>query len=242
MLALALVVGVDHFAPAPRGSDWFMLDSLRFGSGAGLVATWAVRPLVVYNAQGVARGDVVAAQLVTHVGGALTVLDRARIAVDLPAALHQRGDGATLGTVYYPPPASAALGDLHAALDVRLLPALAVGASLAFPTGGDYLGGGEVRAEAQVLAAGDVGPVALAGRVAAGSEVELGGAVGVRGLAGRLLAGVELSATTSAAELLVGAHWAPLPGLVLGAGAGPGIGHAAGTPAARVVISIEWRR
>ena len=118
--------------------------------------------------------------------------------------------------------------------------------------------------------AGDVGPVAYAARIgyqsrdlangntwdgiSIGSEVNAAVAIGVRAANRRILIGPEFFASTgvatsdaffskrmTAAEVLLGVHWLSESGIKLGAGAGPGITPALGSPDIRVLLSFEWQ-
>ena len=59
------------------------------------MAEYADKPFVVKNADDiVAAGRIVAHQLYVHPGGSLVILDRLRLAVDLPIALYDAGSAA----------------------------------------------------------------------------------------------------------------------------------------------------
>jgi outer membrane protein OmpA-like peptidoglycan-associated protein len=88
---------------------------------------------------------------------------------------------------------------------------------------------------------------------ARGSELAWSAAAGVKVAEGRLILGPELftntvitdsdgffARQTTPLELLFGGHFSALPSLRVNAGAGSGLTRAFGTPAFRVVGSIEW--
>ncbi|HEX7603571.1 MAG TPA: hypothetical protein VF316_18255, partial [Polyangiaceae bacterium] len=133
----------------------------------------------------------------------------------------------------------------------------------------NYNGEGSARFEPHIAFAGDVGPIAYALRVGymsrslsssdtwsggtIGSEVNAAVALGVRAMDRKLLIGPEFFASTviddkasffgkatTPAEVLLGAHFFMDNGLRLGAGAGPGLTSAMGSPDVRVLLSIEW--
>src|SRR5688572_10128756 len=99
---------IDRFEPAERGSDWFVLESLDFGSGLrpsiGLVADWASRPLVVYDPDDEVKTRIVESQLLTHAGVSLAIAGVVRFAVSVPVVLTQSGDAAMVGDTTVPAP------------------------------------------------------------------------------------------------------------------------------------------
>jgi OOP family OmpA-OmpF porin len=215
-------VALDRFNPSERGSDWFALDSLDLRGSVrpaiGIVGDYGYRPLVLYNPNGSIASEIIRDQLIVHVGAALNLWERVRIAADLPIAAWQDGTGGTVGGVTYPAATSGKLGDTRLALDVRLLgtygdPAtLAIGGQVFLPTGdqGSYLSDGAVRLLPHLQLAGDVGPIAYAlsggymyhaeGSTFAGyplgGEVVGAAALGVRALDHALLVGVEATGST----------------------------------------------
>jgi outer membrane protein OmpA-like peptidoglycan-associated protein len=114
----------DTFAPAPRGSDWFVLDSLDLRedgrASLGLVTEYAYKPLVVTNADGSDRGAVVAHQWMLHAGGGLVILERLRLWFDVPFALVQDGTSTSLGAYSFDAPTKAAAADSRFGLDLRI--------------------------------------------------------------------------------------------------------------------------
>jgi OOP family OmpA-OmpF porin len=145
---------------------------------------------------------------------------------------------------------------------------LAAGARLWLPTGDStkYLGDGEVRLGPQVQAAGDLGAFVYAASLGfvyradssgfaghpTGSEAAFGAALGARALRARLVVGPEIWGTTVLAgggavfgarttplAILAGAHYTS-GDFRFGAGLGPGLSRAAGTPVFRALASLEY--
>jgi outer membrane protein OmpA-like peptidoglycan-associated protein len=215
-------LALDRFDPAERGSEWFVLDTLdlrgRVRPAIGADLDWGHKPLVLYDANGHEVGPVVADQFFAHVGASLVLWDRVRFGFNLPIAIVQSGDGATLTGVTYPAPTSPALGDLRLGVDVRLVGqyrspfTLALGASLYLPTGSqnDYTSDGVVRAVLpHVNAAGEIGAFVYAaklgfelrrsetlGGVQLGNDLQFGAAAGARLASGKLVLGPELYGST----------------------------------------------
>jgi outer membrane protein OmpA-like peptidoglycan-associated protein len=213
---------VDRYLPSERGSDWFVTDSLDFrGSGRlalGVVGDWAHRPLVIYNANGDLARAIVADQLNVHLGGALIIGERLRLAVNLPIQAVNSGKPGTVGGVLYSNDTGAAVGDLRVSADVRLLGeygdafTTALGVQAYLPTGSRsaYASDGKVRLIPHWLVAGDIGPFAYAAVVglngrfqsdnyagaAFGSELLLAASAGIRFADKRVLLGPELSTST----------------------------------------------
>jgi outer membrane protein OmpA-like peptidoglycan-associated protein len=219
---VATGLALDRFDPSERGSEWFVLDTLDLRGhvrpAIGAVLDWGHKPLVLYDTAGNPVGSVVSDQFFVHLGGSLVLWDRVRFGANLPVALVQGGDGATLAGVTYPRPTSPALGDLRLGADVRLVGkyrspfTLAAGASLYLPTGtrDDYTSDGVVRAVIpHVNASGELGMFAYAAKVGfelrrsetlanvrLGDELLFGVAAGLRMADGRLLLGPELYGST----------------------------------------------
>jgi outer membrane protein OmpA-like peptidoglycan-associated protein len=215
-------LALDRFDPAERGSEWFVLDTLdmrgRVRPALGLDFDWGHKPLLLYDANGNEVGPVVADQFFLHLGGALVLWDRVRLGVNLPIAIVQNGDGATVGGTVYPAPTSPAVGDLRLGADVRIVGryrspfTLAAGASLYVPTGSqnDYTSDGVVRAVVpHVNVAGELGVFAYAAKLGfelrrsevlagtrLGDEFLFGAAAGLRLANGKLLLGPELYGST----------------------------------------------
>ena len=219
---VATGLALDRFDPAERGSEWFALDTLdlrgRVRPAIGADFDWGHKPLVLYDANDHVVGSVVGDQVFVHLGASLVLWDRLRLGFNLPVAIVQSGDGATLGGVTYPAPTSPEVGDLRLGADVRLVGryrspfTLAAGASLYLPTGNadDYTSDGVVRAVVPHLnAAGELGAFAYAakvgyelrrseivGGVRLGDDFQFGAAAGVRLASGKLLLGPELYGST----------------------------------------------
>lgn len=144
---------------------------------------------------------------------------------------------------------------------------LAVGARVWLPTGDPtkYLGDKEARVGPQLQAAGDIDAFVYAASVGivysanssgfaghpTGSEATFGAAMGLRALQKKLVIGPEiwgstvladgavLGARTTPLAVIVGAHYTA-GNLRFGAGAGPGVSHAAGTSLFRALASMEY--
>ncbi|HEY8078266.1 MAG TPA: hypothetical protein VIF62_29260, partial [Labilithrix sp.] len=144
----------------------------------------------------------------------------------------------------------------------------ALGFELALPTGwpGDYTSDGSVRFTPRALVAGKSGMFTWAAKVgfairdtdapdfggaSIGSELVFAGAAGVRLVDGRLTVGPELlggtvlkhdafETRTTPVEGLLGAHFDVRGGLRVGAGAGTGVVSGYGSPAFRLLASLEW--
>jgi OOP family OmpA-OmpF porin len=215
-------VALDRFNPSERGSDWFALDSLDLRGvvrpAIGIVGDYGYRPLVLYNPDGSIGSEIIRDQLIVHVGAALNLWERVRIAADLPIAAWQDGQGGTIGTVTYPAASSGKVGDTRVALDLRLLGTygdpftVAIGGQVFLPTGdrGSYLSDGAVRVLPRLQIAGDAGPIAYAlsggymyhaegssfAGYPLGGEIVGAAALGVRALDHALLIGVEATGST----------------------------------------------
>jgi OOP family OmpA-OmpF porin len=145
---------------------------------------------------------------------------------------------------------------------------LALGGRVWAPTGSqqNYLGDGQVRIGPHLSAAGDLGVLAYAASLGVvyrgdnqpfaghpmGTEADFSLAMGLRGLDGKLLIGPEVAGSTVIAksdailqdrttplEILGSGHYTA-GDFRFGLGAGPGLSHAAGTPAFRGLLSVEW--
>jgi OmpA-OmpF porin, OOP family len=221
---------LDRFDPSERGSEWFAQDTLdlrgNLRPAIGVVGSWAYKPLVAYRADGEELAPIVRHQLVIHPGASLVVADRLRFAFNLPVALYQDGEPASLmikGNQFnFTPAKNAALGDLRLSADVRLLGrygepfTLALGAAFFVPTGKreEYTGDGKVRVTPRLLAAGDIGAFAYAARIGVvyralnepfggsrvGTELTFGASAGIRALDRKLLIGPEVFGSTVVVE------------------------------------------
>ncbi len=229
---------------------------------AGLVASYARSPLVLRRTGNSTEevGDVVSHQLVLHAQGSLELFRRVAIEVDAPFTLSQSGSSPTIAGATFSSPSGAAAGDIRTGAKLALLStehtAVGVAAQAWLPSGNDgaYAGSGEVRYGGAVLVAGEYGRwlwrTQLARRVAPdsgaltpslGSDLAFGAGAAYR--IDRVQLGAELfgstrdellSAASTPAEALVSLK-ARVGPFVFGAGAGPGLTRAAGTPRYRVV-------
>lgn len=167
---------VNRFEPSERGSDWFASESLdlrgRARPFAGIVGDWSYRPLTVSSAG--RDAPVITDDVVSHVGGGIVFLDRARASLNLPFALYRHGDDATGRTVAARAPRErVTIGDLRMALDAGLLgdfgeiAHLAVGAQVFLPTGSreSYTSDGTIRFAPRVMLAGEGSSFAYAAKV-----------------------------------------------------------------------------
>src|ERR1700722_430900 len=122
---VATGLALDRFDPAERGSEWFVLDTLdlrgRVRPAIGADFDWGHKPLLLYDTNGNQVASVVRDQLFVHLGASLVLWDRIRFGFNLPVAVVQTGDGATLAGATYPAPTSPAVGDLRVGADVRLV-------------------------------------------------------------------------------------------------------------------------
>jgi OmpA-OmpF porin, OOP family len=160
---------LHRFNPAGAGSDWFVLESLDFRGEARpalrLGMDWDENTFVLEDINGDEAGAIVGRQVLLHVGLSLNLVNRLRLGLDFPFAVHQQGQGAQLGTITYPDPDGAAPGDLRASADLRLVGeygepfTMALGAQVFFPTGkqDQYVSDGVVRVMPRLMVAGDVG-------------------------------------------------------------------------------------
>jgi hypothetical protein len=216
----------NTFDPAPRGSDWFSLDSLDIrddGRGAiGLVTEYAFKSLVVKNPDGSDRAAVVQHSLVLHPGGSLIILDRLRLSVDVPVAVVQQGKSTTLNGATLAAPDKPAMGDTSFAADLRVfghygeIATGAVGVEVIAPTGTQdlYAGDGKTRIAGRLGLAGITKYVEWAARGGVlfrtgddpidgqkrGDAVVFGAAVGYRGDGGKLVVGPEIYGSTSVTQ------------------------------------------
>jgi OOP family OmpA-OmpF porin len=213
----------DAWNPSERGSEWFVLDSLDLRGDArgaiGVVGEYAYKPLLVYGADGAERAAVVRHQLVVHPGASLLVLDRLRLAVDVPLAVYSEGANASIGAYALTAPSGPAVGDVRAAADVRLFgrfgePVTAsLGLQVFAPTGAreQLMGDGTARFLPRLQVAGEAGPFVYAARGGVllrvdddpilgqkrGTGVVFGASAGVRLARGKLLLGPEVYGSAS---------------------------------------------
>ena len=214
---------LNRFEPSERGSDWFTNESLdlrgKVRPALGVVGDYSNRPLAAYDSNGDLSRAIVRHQFNVHVGGALTLFNRLRLALSLPVALYNEGESATVAGVRYNAPASQqGIGDLRIGADLRLAgtyggaATLAIGAQLWAPTGSkdNYLSDGAVRVAPRLLLAGQIGAFEYAARMGVnirakeetvfntpvGTELFFGAAAGVAFANRRFLLGPELFGST----------------------------------------------
>jgi len=264
----------DAYQPSERGSRWFVLDSLDFRGqnrlALGVVGAYGWRPLRVYRADGALDRAVVREQWTAHVGASWVLLERLRLAVNVPIALSATGR-ATMGAAAVPAPTrDAALGDVRVGADVRLFGqdgdavTGALGAQLYLPTGSPaaYSGDGETRARPRFQLAGTGGPfvwaastgVHVRSRRGAFAETRLGSEVfgslgaGLELLDRRAHLGVELyghqglldAPRSFALEALLGASAQVLGDLRVGLAGAVGLTKGYGAASARALAMLEW--
>src|SRR5262245_20900366 len=99
---------LNRFEPSERGSEWFTLESLDLrGDGRlafGVVGDWAHKPLVLYAPDGSEKNLIVSDQVFVHLGGAINLANRFRLAANLPVLAYQAGEQARVGNTTYVPP------------------------------------------------------------------------------------------------------------------------------------------
>lgn len=213
---------LDRFLPSERGSEWFVTDSLdlrgRGRMALGAVVDWAHDPLVIYDANGDKVRAPVSGQMYLHLGAAVIVADRLRLAFNLPILAVNRGDSGQVGGVLYSNSTGGGVGDLRLSGDVRLFGeygdafTTALGVQMYLPTGAreSYASDGKVRLVPHWLAAGDIGPftygamLGFDGRFqsenfaghAFGSELMFAASAGVRVANRRVVIGPEYYTST----------------------------------------------
>lgn len=165
---------LNRFTPSTPGSDWFVLESLDFRDNlrpaVRLGFDWSQNPFVMEDASRSDAGSIVERQMYLHVGFAISLVGRARLALDLPVAVNQKGaDSPSIGGIIYRGPEDATLGDLRATVDLRLVgqygdPAvLAIGTHVFFPIQSKrYNSDGIVRVLPRLMLAGEAGLFAYA--------------------------------------------------------------------------------
>ena len=169
---------LNQFIPSTPGSDWFVLESLDMRGQARpalrVGMDWAEKPFVLENAAGDEVGSVVERQIFLHMGIGLNIVNRLRLALDMPFSVDQPGGPATVAGISYPDPEGAAVGDLRATADLRVVGeygepfTLAIGTHVFFPTGKQerYTGDGIVRVMPRLMMAGEAGVFAWAMQLA----------------------------------------------------------------------------
>ena len=214
---------LDRFNPSERGSEWFALDSLDLRGdvrpAVGVVGEWGYKPLVIYDTQGNERTAVVEHQFFLHAGASLVLLNRLRIGFNLPIAVYQTGQNGSVNGAKFSSPETAALGDLRASADLRLLGqygdpfTMAIGGQLFTPTGqrDRFTGDDTARGIVHMLMAGEAGIFVYAGNIGfmirgldgamiagspIGNELIFGASAGIRVADRKLLIGPEIYGST----------------------------------------------
>ncbi len=209
---------LDRFEPAERGSEWFAEDSLdlrgHLRPAVGVTGDWGYGPLVVHEASGAEKLPLVDHQLFVHLGAAMNLWDRVRVAMNVPVAVFERGADASVNGSVYGAPSGAAAGDVRLAADVRLFGAYrapiegALGVRVWLPSGSraGYASDGMTRFGMHLSVAGELeGAFVYAAHVGfddrpedatfdavqLGSTLDFGASAGVRALDGRLVVGPE---------------------------------------------------
>lgn len=157
---------LNQLDPAPAGDRFFGVPS-PYARGhwvprAFVLFDYAHQPLVVSD--GVNSGAVVSAQGFLHVGASLALWDHLLVYAHLPIALLQNGESPTLGSVPFPSPQGAQVGDLRMGGRIRIVGEnheafqLGVGVSSYFPTAPapSFTGDGGFRLSPEIVAGGIV--------------------------------------------------------------------------------------
>jgi len=207
-----------------RGSEWFASDSLDLRGhvrpAIGVVADWAYRPLTARNSGNDRVLSIVRNQFVLHAGASLVLLDRLRLAVNIPIQPLVDGRAATVGGVSVEPPGDGgSIGDIRLGADVRLFGVHgdpitgAVGLQVSLPSGDrdTYSGDGQARISPRFLLAGELDAFVYAARVSVNirpeeqrfadiyvdTNVSYSISAGIRAVQRRLVIGPELFGHTS---------------------------------------------
>ncbi|MGZ3424687.1 MAG: OmpA family protein [Polyangiales bacterium] len=215
---------LDRFEPSDRGSDWFHLDSLDLRGNVrpaiGATFDWAHRPLVLVKADGNGDTALVKDQYFLHIGAAIILIERLKLAFSLPIAVGQTSDvsSVTVSGQTYGSPSKASVGDVRLSAMVRILGTygdpftLAGGLWAWIPSGSrdQYTGDGKFRIQPHLDVAGDISLFTYAARVGAnyralnetfadaptGTELAFGASAGIRLVDKKLLIGPEIWGTT----------------------------------------------
>jgi OmpA-OmpF porin, OOP family len=247
---------VDRFEPAAAGSELVSLESLDFEGhlrpAAGLVGSWAWKPLVVYDPQGEVA-PLVRQELLQHVQGSLVLWNRARVDLSLPIPLAHSGSDVIVAGQSYGAPHGYGVGDLRLGGSVRLFGRpgsrlmAGAGARLFLPTGDTraFTSDGSVRFWPQLMVMGRP-------RVQAGGESDrltIAGRLGVHVRPENacncdLSPGSELTAGVGAGWRF-SPRWSAGPELSLATALGGRFASRAGTSvelllAGRVVVAPRW--
>lgn len=237
---------------------------------AALAVDYGYAPLVLAQGDDVAVvGHVVGHEAVGRLVGAFGILDRFQAEVEVPVTVFQSGDDPAVRGATFEAPEAFGAGDPaiggSALLFGRAERGAQLGASLAvaIPVGSqDALAGdGGVGMRGHWLFAwlspsfGLGANLGFAARPArryddvrtgsellldAGAYVPLGDLRLSAEIAGATLVSDAFSPRRTPLEALVGARWVHSTGIAVGAGAGPGIGHAVGVPTVRGLLTVGW--
>ncbi|HEX4340921.1 MAG TPA: OmpA family protein [Polyangiaceae bacterium] len=202
----------------------------------GVVGDYAYKPLVFYNANGDEVRALVKHQLFLHLGAAINLGDRLRLAANLPVAVVNEGSAGVIDGQTFTPSTGAHVGDLRFSADVRLFGEYrsvitgALGASLWVPTGSRaaYTGDGKVRVSPHFGVAGEVGPFDYAARLgfdfraqddtiagqSLGSTLSFDASAGLRVADERLVIGPEIYGSTVTKDGLFKKRGTPFEGII----------------------------
>ena len=232
---------VNRFEPSERGSDWFVMESLDLRGKArpalGIVGDYQNRPLAIYDTNGDLRSAVVRHMLTLHLGGALVLGDRLRLAASVPIVPYAEGEQGRLDGVTYDPPASSTtFGDLRIGVDLRLFGRVDSPLTAAFgfqawaPTGdrASYTSDRTFRIAPRLLAAGSLGAFTYAAKLGTmvrgeaatfagspiGHELLYGVSAGVRVADRRLVIGPEVFGSTVVTEQTFKTRTTPLEAIL----------------------------
>lgn len=213
---------INRYNPSERGSDWFSGESLDLrGHGrlaAGLVFDWARNPLVSYDTDGKEIAPVIENQLYGHVGLALNLWERLRLAASFPVLFYQNGNAVEYNGTRFETRQGTEVGDLRLGLDLRLFgeygdaATLAIGSQVTLPTGSQraYTSDGHVRFLPRAALAGDLGILAYSAQAGLdyrglrvdyaqtpfGTDMRFGATLGLRLADKALLLGPEVWGST----------------------------------------------
>ncbi len=221
---------LGRFDPAAPASGYFSVDeqdlSGKMRPTAGLLFDWGHKPLVIYNQDGTERSALVSDQGIVHLAASLVVTPGLRLALDLPVAAIQSGQGGTLGGQTFQPATRTALGDLRIGADYQLYGryknrlTVAIGANFFAPSGNSeqYQSDGRIRFAPHLLLAGGFQSIGWAAQLAygyralstqfagvdIGSELQAGLGAHWKGMDERLRVGPELTYSTLAGSPFAG--------------------------------------
>jgi outer membrane protein OmpA-like peptidoglycan-associated protein len=246
---------VDRFEPAERGSEWFANESLDL---RGRVRPSAGYVIAISHLSRPPTSDLA----YLHVGGSIVLVDRLRIAVNLPFQLNASGESTTLDGAFLPAPRkSEGVGDLRLGIDVRLFGTHrgtitgALGVQAWAPTGqqSQWASDGVFRVRPRAMVSGEIGAFVWAAQVGflarERSEITASAASGVR-FAKAIVVGPEIFASTvtpsafakrdTPVEVLLGVHWLVDGTGRIAGGVGRGLTDGFGASSWRAIFTIEW--